>query len=565
MAATDQMDATASGTSALMAVNGLNYGANDTSMSVVSSRKYKSFFSLGTQYTPGQIMQFVLSSGSEYMNARNSYIKFDLSVGPPTGTNASYPVTFGVGKSACNLFSEMVLVHSSGAEIDRTQDLATWCAHRNHWDKSSDWQNSIGSAMGLSNVSNTNTIIGLNSTSSAALGFDALNTVEVKTGGGLGASIEIAQAGGAALPQPTDVWRVGDTVRVDGRDFIIEGLTGNTTIHNIQIEEIATAVAAAQIGTLEVSRLRTSAHADDQLGTFVDSDAKTFIIPLSQVSDIFDQNGQLLPNYLIAGSRLDLTLNQGTVAMYCNNKDGNIVNGQIPYIISKAEIVLDLYTLVDSVVRQLSAISATSGLSIDFSGYWHNASTLTSGDVNAAINISKALSQANAVHVIIRDADKVNPGDTAMARDSFDTVPYANVSNWQFVLGSQFIPQQPVDNLHESFIQTQAAWLKLDQSLPNDVDLVLKYADASVTDTGGSFPVSAFTDYGSKASIKTGIISLTMERNQMLTNSGQAISAQRGLQTLVNMSSNSTTRLFTLFIDYLRLVDVFTDQITVRL
>jgi hypothetical protein len=557
------MDATASGTSALMAVNGLNYGANDTSMSVVSSRKYKSFFSLGTSYTPGQIMQFVLSSGSEYMNARNSYIKFDVSVGPPTGTNAAYPVTFGSGKGATNLFSEMVLVHSSGAEIDRTQDLATWCAHRNHWDKSSDWLNSIGSAMGLEEDQAYSTEAGPSRQSVASndLGYP----LSAELAKASGTTITITGAGD--LPSnPQEIWKQGDQLQVGGSTFVVVSAAGDTTTHTITIYPSPTVtITATPISASEVFRVRMYPSGATQVGVFEDATPKTFIIPLSQLSDIFDQNGQLLPNYLIAGSRLDLTLNQGTVAMFCNSTDGAVVNGNIPYTITSAEIVLDLYTLVDSVIRQLSAISATSGLSIDFSGYWHNASTLTSGDINAAINISKALSQANAVHVIIRDADKVNPGDTAMSRDSFDTVPYAQISNWQFVLGSQFIPQQPVDNLHESFIQTQAAWLKLDQALPNNVDITLKYADASPKDKGGLFPISASTDYGSKASIKTGIISLTMERNQMLTNSGQAISAQRGLQTLINMSSNSTTRLFTLFIDYLRLVDVFTDQITVRL
>jgi hypothetical protein len=448
----------ASGTSALMAVNGLNYGANDSSMSVVSSRKYKGFCPLSKSYSEGDCMQFIFSSGSEYVNARNSYIKFKVKV-DLGGTSPGTHVSFGAGKSAVNLFNEAVYTHSSGAEIDRTRDLNLLCAHKNKWEKSSDWRFSIGSAVGID-----------------------------------------------------------------------EG----------------------------VFREHTTNLSDN---IFSVGEEPTFIVPLCMLSDIFDQNGQLLPNYLVAGSRLDLYLAPALQA-FVSNAATPSNDHTISYTITGAELVLDLYTLVDSVMRQLSAISASSGLSIDFSGYWNVPSN--EKGLQSCITVSKALSQANAVHAIVRYttylSKTVLTQGLLLGLDSFNTIPASEVKDWQFVLGSQFIPQKAVSDSKETFYQTQNAWLKLDQALPNSVAYRLNY-DQAVDASGVPTDASAYN----ASHMQSGIISLSLERNALLTNSGQAVSAQRGLQMIANWSTTDTDKKINLFIDYVRLVDVFTDQITVRL
>lgn len=459
---TESNVANASGTSALMAVNGLNYGANDSSMSVVSSRKYKSFCALSTTHSPGDCMQFVLSSGAEYCNARNSYIQFEMNVTYNADTQAYQKASFGGGKSAINLFSEAVFTHSSGAEIDRTRDLNLLVNHKKKWAKGGDYFKSIATAYGHDN---------------------------------------------------------GTTGQARSNTSVTPYLPG----------EIPT------------------------------SSPQTFILPLSDFSDIFDQNGQLLPNYLVAGSRLDLTLESAVTALVAGQgASGGAPTGtsSVTYTLTKAKIVLDLYTLVDSVVRQLSAISASSGLSIDFSGFW-NVPTTTQAQ-NTCISVSKALSQANAVHVLIRNPAVLTDVEANLITDAFDTVPYDTAlggGDWQFVLGSQFMPQQPTGETVESYYQTQSAWLKLDQAAPNTIGLTEHYNKLVPTTQAAVYE---------KNDIISSMISLSLERNSLLTNSGQAVSAQRGLQVVLNFKDTTSYRI-NVFIDYVRLVDIFTDQITVRL
>jgi hypothetical protein len=552
-------DATATNTSAILSVNGLNYGANDTSMAVVSSRKFKSFYSLAQSYQNGQILQFVLSSGAEYLNARNSYIKFTMTPKWTAEGNIGSTASFGVGKACTNLIREMVMVHSSGAEVDRCQDFATWTNHKRLWTRGSDWLQSIGSCMGIESPYKTASVV---VEDRAKLGYptDATVTFAVDNTSVGGTTITIAQVGPTALP--LGVWEIGDVINIQGDTYTVQLVTTQTgTQHELTVSPGKTLdipdLAVAKV--VAFSRQRS----EQDVNTFKSGQTYDFILPLCEVSDIFDQNGQLLPNYLVAGSRLDLTLADPSQAFVLGAIDPAQAllptEGAIPsfsYTITKAEIVLDLYTLVDSVLRQLAAISASSGLSIDFSGIWTNKATHTDG--TPSVNISKALSQANATHVVLRDNSKLTRSRTSFARDSIDTLPYEdNVSSWQFVLGSQFMPQQPVTTLQESFFQSQVAWMRLDQALPNTVDLNSKY---------NGEPDEQANDLYNKTDPHTGLISLSMERNAMLTNSGQAISAQRGLQFVFNLgNARPAVTSSTIFIDYLRLVDIFTDQITVRL
>lgn len=491
----DDFNASPDGTATLMAINGLNYGANDSAMSVVSSRKFKVFPAIAAEYSPQgkNVLEFILSTGSEYMNGRNSYIVFDVDVSGSTFAGGATGVSFGTGKGATNLFSELLYLHSSSTEIDRINDVAT-CAHiKRQSRRGSDYLSSIAEA------------VGVDDDPGAAEPLEAL---------------------------PPDVLP----------NFVVPG--------------------GAEPGPLTFVQTNFGKNVKTTNSYF--ETRRTFIVPLSDLSDIFDQSGQLLPNYLVAGSRLQLTLNEAWKA-FVTNQD-SVGATSVQYTLQNCRIVLDLYTLVDNVVRELSVISANSGLSLDFSGSWRHHSSYNSQSFTA--NVTKALSQVNAVHVWIRDQDYLENTTEGQANDHFNTVPIQKLLgletdkqyNYQFALGSNFIPQAPVYSPTEAFWHYQTSWATTDHTMPNTVGLNTKYAppiDYNSSSHGATFAMR-------QPRCIFGCISQTMERNSILAHSGQAISAQRGLQVSFNLAQSFNSDV-TIFLDYVRLIDVFTDQIAVRI
>lgn len=575
--ATQQMssDAKPDRSVALMSVNGLNYSANGTSLSVVSSRKYKTFSALNNSYKPGQVMKFILASGSEFMNGQNSFIKFKVKVTAVTAANntASYPVSFGTGKGATNLFEEAVFTHSSGTEIERIENLNLLRAHMNHWEHDKDWFNTVGEVMGISEAGNLQGSggdgPGTTLFSATRLGYPA--TTRWQTADRL---LTISANGGAALPADKK-FRAGDIIRINGNaanqdvTLAIEHSLTDADTTAAQTYTLVSGVTTNEIDYIgrDVYRTRAIKGVQDSTGFFENANKeRTFCVPLSQFSNIFNQSGQLLPGYLVAGSRLELKLAPGALAFIAYNLQGGDSGptSNIQYEITEPQIVMDLYTLVDNVLRTISAVSANTGLGIDWNSYWSSQSVQATN--NATVNVSKALSLANSVHIITRSEAATNPGTNSICRDSFDTPLYwSNLNSYQVVLGSQFLPQQPVEDVANAYCQSQACWQVMDGSRRNNVDYYLKFGGLYQQDyPQGNDLQTLGTDLYSKNSIQTGMPSVFLERSSQLANSGQAVSAQRGLEVRMNFVDAGAKKI-NIFINYVKIVDVYVDQIMVRL
>lgn len=115
MAANDRSD---DANRALLVANKLVYRL-PPSLSVVTSRTHKSYDALARTYSPKQIMTFVLSSGASYINTQNSYLTFTIRK-DPLEPGPDLKIESG---TMCNIFRSMRIMHSSGAELDRMDDV----------------------------------------------------------------------------------------------------------------------------------------------------------------------------------------------------------------------------------------------------------------------------------------------------------------------------------------------------------------------------------------------------------------------------------------------------------
>jgi len=147
--------------SSLLMVNGLDYRM-PPSLSVAVSRSHATYVANQQIYYPGQTVNIVFSNGAQYVNFRESYITFTITMegeqkaGPDTWSFANQRLETLYGaedkllvparNGALNVFNASRWVHSSGTLLDEMpQDMALWTYVRNRYTYSSDQMWSQGS------------------------------------------------------------------------------------------------------------------------------------------------------------------------------------------------------------------------------------------------------------------------------------------------------------------------------------------------------------------------------------------------------------------------------------
>ena len=129
--------------SKLLDINDLTY-TMPRNLSVVAARNQKKYTFQRSQYsdTSGSMI-CTLQTGAQYIDWRNSYLKFGLTV----DTSAGGDWHFGLG-SACNLFREIIISSRSGVELDRITRLNLLRLHHDRVNMSREELDSVGSLMG---------------------------------------------------------------------------------------------------------------------------------------------------------------------------------------------------------------------------------------------------------------------------------------------------------------------------------------------------------------------------------------------------------------------------------
>jgi len=245
----------------LLQINNLDYRM-PPSLSVAVSRSHAKYSMNQESIKGGQEMIFVCPTGSHFVDFRNSYIKFTVSVEAEANDNGFGWRGFNNGflkktraltnddhlsnPGALALFSKMRYIHSSGTPIEEIDDHLDVLMHqKSQWMMGRDWKNTVGSL------------------------YDSA------ADGGVHDRLVAGQN------RQRDLW-------VESHNFI-------------STPQAATAVPQFATNGLE----------------------QTFIVPLMLFSDLFAQD-KLAPSFLVAGSRLHLKTNSPQKAFVTNDGDTQI-------------------------------------------------------------------------------------------------------------------------------------------------------------------------------------------------------------------------------------------------
>ena len=126
----------------LLVAEDLTYDLPSAASVVVEKNSKTYYFDKNEYKHDSDRMIITLNSGSDFINGRNSFLVFKLTV-PSTATE----LHFGSG-SAANIFSEILITSRDGSEIERIRDLNVLTALKARWMNAQDSINNIHSQSG---------------------------------------------------------------------------------------------------------------------------------------------------------------------------------------------------------------------------------------------------------------------------------------------------------------------------------------------------------------------------------------------------------------------------------
>lgn len=280
---------------------------------------------------------------------------------------------------------------------------------------------------------------------------------------------------------------------------------------------------------------------------FRNGDVKQFLVPLSDISDAFDQQ-QLCPAFIVAGSRLELRLNEFAKA-FTSTQVLAVPQVTPKYYIEKVELVLQQVQLTDSIQRALQNISASSGLEYPFTSIAVNSTN--NAETSGSIQVSRALSRANSVVVVRRDAGQIT-GNTMWSRQSCCPSDRAIVDDvngsYSVQLGGQQIPQSPIRTRKEAYYQAMIA-----------------FGAAFDSTKCPALPFASFHGYAAAAGVSDAVYAVSLETSSTLNQSGSALSAQRVLVfDYKQVAVGNGSSYYTMFTPHVRLVTAYLDSLIAR-
>lgn len=168
-------------------------------------------------------------------------------------------------------------------------------------------------------------------------------------------------------------------------------------------------------------------------------------IPLSLFIPMFRPvNHNFMPAGLASGLRIEITLESASRSLQLVSAGGTVVT----YTINNPVILCESSTLSDPVQALLLENSAKTGLEYTYPSYHDTEIAL---GTNTAINetVQKAVSQATRVFTTVYDTSGANNVNDEL-RDGFFSIPSSEFTNYQYRVGSNYYPQQPVDSVTEA-------------------------------------------------------------------------------------------------------------------
>ena len=135
----------------VLSLNGIVYSLSPD-MSVAVSRSITRQYPQQQVHSPRDVMTFVLNTGSNFIDAADSFLSIDV-VNTSSGgaTDALNAVWFGAnGGSACNLFSRISITSRSGQSIERIDRANQLASIRCQYEHPVSWhEKGPGTAAGI--------------------------------------------------------------------------------------------------------------------------------------------------------------------------------------------------------------------------------------------------------------------------------------------------------------------------------------------------------------------------------------------------------------------------------
>jgi hypothetical protein len=269
-------------------------------------------------------------------------------------------------------------------------------------------------------------------------------------------------------------------------------------------------------------------------------------IPLCELATFFNclKKGQLLPPQIASGLRIELSLESVARAFA---DPSNFFHAGSSLELFDIAMVLDTVTLSDETSKLLNLESSQSGLEWTYNRVYNYSSTYPAGTSNFTMQVSKAVSQATHAFMVIQNATNSNLG----LYDSFQAEPFSYKS-WQFRLGSQYYPNQVVNNQTsivtykglESYLLTMSSYEKMKSPFQETFITPLDY------------------------SLSYGLIAVSLERNQSLAVSGLPINNSRILEILVERDGSgdlTNKRDVNCFLTYVSVCKAYVDNLSVAI
>lgn len=529
------------GVRSLLEVNNLAYRMTP-GMSVATSRVTREWNSIRATYNEGDILSFPISSGAAYVDPDNSYIVFDVDIIPnanpipPATPNSGQNYMFFWGsdtkgrQNALNLFQSMRLTHSSGYEIDRvTRGFAPWRYIQNSYTKDKQWHDTYGSLMRGYQTSQVGSLF---------YGRDG---------------------SGGAYPRAVPSIAPGNFAPTAIDDFDMYPVSNNVKIQSAG----GPPITIARNWCLMDQKPFASDGLSVQTITF------RAIIPLSAISGVWDTD-QLSPSFLMAGARLDLTLqNHQQVWQVRSRADPSsapnvITANNYNYTLRNAKIVLETITFTDAVLRSISMTSANVGLEIPFIAMHSVTAPINTDDMSVQIN--RGLSRANLIVARVYPNTADDNSDRCCTIDSVSSY-FINpaAQGWQVKLGAEFMPAIPIRDGPALYHATQVAFGNWKADRRNTVTME-DYLGSGPYNPNHITPAFRFCPYA-----PAGCYAMTLEKSSTLAQSGSPISAARDLNVVFGGPdfNNYTDVLWNglsvdVFVPYVTLATVFLDSVLTR-
>jgi hypothetical protein len=182
------------------------------------------------------------------------------------------------------------------------------------------------------------------------------------------------------------------------------------------------------------------------------------ILPMKKLAPIFDTPGRLMPSFLASGLRISITLANGNFAAIA---DAGV---STTFTLTEPAIMLDTYTLIDSIANKLARVSGENGLEFYFEGIEHTQSS--NADGNSTLELKKSVSRALGVITSHRLTDNLEDANLhSLATSVFD------FTSFQYRVGSTYLTQQPIESVQEAYYLALSYAGKLGHNDNTDVSL----------------------------------------------------------------------------------------------